>query len=110
MILQSTSFQFGGAILTTDDPHLERKLQRIIDLTILFLIQVNSLLMELRVLVGLQTTVYQRVIDIMDIIAAWIFGLVNWLNDVAIWYSERDRQLVRWVSRLVYVPVWRGIG
>lgn len=25
-------------------------------------------------------------------------------------YAEIDRQLVRWFSRLVYVPVYRGIG
>lgn len=66
MIMQSTSFQFGGAILNTDDPFFEHRLSRIIDLFTLFLIQANSLLMELRVLVGLQTTVYQRVIDMLD--------------------------------------------
>lgn len=48
--------------------------------------------------------------DIVVILVMWIASLVRWLNDVAIWYNRIDRQLTRWVSQLVYVPVYRGIG
>lgn len=109
MRLQSTSFQFGGAILSTDDPNFEHQIFRIVDLITLFLIQANSLLMELRVLIGLQTTIAQRTIDIMDAIVEagdWLAGIVN---DMAVWYQECDRRLQWYMLRWQLVPRG-GIG
>jgi uncharacterized membrane protein len=48
--------------------------------------------------------------DLVVILIMWIAALVRTINDCAIWYSELDRQLVSYISRLVYVPVYRGIG
>lgn len=100
--MQSTSFQFGGAILTTDDPLFERRLLRIVDMLMLFLIQGNSLLMELRVLVGLQTTIAQRTIDIMDSAVEAVERVASWLNRVTSWFNGL-------FSPLYWTPI-RGLG
>lgn len=48
--------------------------------------------------------------DIVIVLVMWIASFIRTINDWAIWYNEVDRQLVRCVSQLIYVPVYRGIG
>jgi hypothetical protein len=74
------------------------------------LIKIAQLMTDNRVVISQSLEAIIANFDIVVILIMWIAGLVRTINDVAIWYSEIDRQLMRWFSRLVYVPVYRGIG
>lgn len=74
------------------------------------LVKIAQLMTDNRVIISRSLEAIIANFDIVVILVMWIASLVRWLNDIAIWYSEIDRQLVRWISQLVYVPVYRGIG
>jgi hypothetical protein len=69
-----------------------------------------KLMTDNRVVIGRSLEAIISNFDIVVILIMWIASLVRTINDVAIWYSELDRQLVRRLSWLVYVPAYRGIG
>lgn len=72
--------------------------------------QLARLMTDNRVIISRSLEAIIANFDIVVILIMWIASLVRWLNNLAIWYSEVDRQLTRYISKLVYVPVYRGIG